>query len=129
MIRKNTNCSQYIRFRRWSRSRYAAFCSLGRCVNIGTLSKSVTEASLRKQNSPSLYITDKEFSLYSESENEVDKADAGLSGDEYLFVLQECISNNEDNFTRLNLVFNYRIRDRYHLYLFRIFIYKKHHRL
>lgn len=38
-----------IRFRRWSRKRYAMFCSVGRQVTIGMLSKSVTEASLGKQ--------------------------------------------------------------------------------
>ncbi|MDR1379970.1 MAG: hypothetical protein LBJ47_00650 [Tannerella sp.] len=39
-----------IRFRRWSRKGYAAFCSIGRCVLIGRLGKTVVEASLRKQN-------------------------------------------------------------------------------
>ena len=40
---------QMIRFRRWSRKRYAMFCSLGKCVTIGTLKKGVTDVSLGKQ--------------------------------------------------------------------------------
>ncbi|MDR2916238.1 MAG: hypothetical protein LBV74_15675 [Tannerella sp.] len=45
-----------IYFRRWSRKRYAAFCSIGRCVSIRKVNKSVIEASLMKQ-SPSLAIS------------------------------------------------------------------------
>lgn len=37
-----------IRFRRWSRQHYAAFSSIGRNVSIGTLSKGIIEASIRK---------------------------------------------------------------------------------
>lgn len=39
-----------IRFRRWSRKAYAAFASIGRCVTIGRLPKSVADSSLRKQD-------------------------------------------------------------------------------
>lgn len=38
-----------LRFRKWSRKAYAAFASLGRCVTIGCLSKSVADSSLKKQ--------------------------------------------------------------------------------
>lgn len=38
-----------IRFRRWSRKTYAAFASIGRCVTIGCLRKSVADSSLSKQ--------------------------------------------------------------------------------
>ena len=38
-----------LRFRRWSRKRYAAFASIGRCVTIGCLRKSVADSSLSKQ--------------------------------------------------------------------------------
>ncbi len=38
-----------IRFRRWSRKEYAVFASLGKCVTIGFLSKSVADQSLAKQ--------------------------------------------------------------------------------
>ncbi len=38
-----------IRFRRWSRKEYAVFASLGKCVTIGCLSKSVADKSLAKQ--------------------------------------------------------------------------------
>ena len=40
-----------IRFRKWSRKAYAAFASLGRCVTIGCLPKSVADSSLSKQKS------------------------------------------------------------------------------
>lgn len=38
-----------LRFRRWSRKAYAAFASIGRCVSIGCLRKSVADSSLSKQ--------------------------------------------------------------------------------
>ena len=40
-----------LRFRKWSRKAYAAFASLGRCVTIGCLPKSVADSSLSKQKS------------------------------------------------------------------------------
>ena len=44
------NTSQAVlHFHRWSRNRYAAFCSMGRCVNIGTLSCKIADCSLKKQ--------------------------------------------------------------------------------
>lgn len=48
-MRKSYSTKQIIRFRCWSRKRYAAFCSLGRAVTIGCLSKGVTEIALGKQ--------------------------------------------------------------------------------
>ncbi|MEG1616457.1 MAG: hypothetical protein RR202_01375 [Bacteroidales bacterium] len=38
-----------LRFFRWSRKAYGAFCSLGRCVVIGQLKKSIADASLPKK--------------------------------------------------------------------------------
>lgn len=38
-----------IRFRRWSRKRYAAFCSLGKIISIGHLRCAIAEQSLIKQ--------------------------------------------------------------------------------
>lgn len=47
---KKTACLKVaLRFRRWSRARYAAFCSIGRVVTIGNLRKGIVEASLNKQ--------------------------------------------------------------------------------
>ena len=47
---KNTTPVRHtIRFRRWSRKAYAAFASIGRCVTIGSLRKSVADSSLSKQ--------------------------------------------------------------------------------
>jgi hypothetical protein len=40
-----------IRFRRWNRSRYAAFCSIGKSVTIGMLKRSIADSSLRKAKS------------------------------------------------------------------------------
>ena len=37
-----------LRFRRWSRHSYSAFCSIGRIVTIGHLSQGIADASLRK---------------------------------------------------------------------------------
>lgn len=48
-MRKSYSTKQIIRFRCWSRKCYAAFCSLGRAVTIGCLSKGVTEIALGKQ--------------------------------------------------------------------------------
>lgn len=38
-----------VRFKRWSRKRYAAFCSVGRVVTIGHVCKSIADASMSKQ--------------------------------------------------------------------------------
>ncbi len=48
-MRKRTNIKSIIRFRRWSRKKYAAFVSMGRCVTIGCLRKNVADSSLSKQ--------------------------------------------------------------------------------
>ena len=37
-----------VRFRRWNRHGYSAFCSIGRCVNIGSVRKEIADQSLRK---------------------------------------------------------------------------------
>ncbi len=37
-----------LRFRRWSRNAYAVFFSLGKCISIGSLKKSISDASLPK---------------------------------------------------------------------------------
>lgn len=37
-----------LRFRRWSRHSYSAFCSIGKTVTIGHLSQGIADASLRK---------------------------------------------------------------------------------
>lgn len=50
-MQKKELTSKTIRFRRWIRKGYAAFSSLGICVTIGCLRKSVTECALLKQSS------------------------------------------------------------------------------
>lgn len=48
-MRKTSPAIHTIRFRRWSRKAYAAFASIGRCITIGYLRKSVADSSLSKQ--------------------------------------------------------------------------------
>lgn len=48
-MRKISPTIHTIRFRRWSRKSYAAFVSIGQCVTIGCLRKSVADSSLSKQ--------------------------------------------------------------------------------
>lgn len=48
-MKKTSPAKHIIRFRRWSRKSYAAFASIGRCVTIGCLRKSVADSSLSKQ--------------------------------------------------------------------------------
>lgn len=48
-MHKSFYVKQTIRFRRWSRKRYAAFGSLGRVVTIGCVKKGIVDASLGKQ--------------------------------------------------------------------------------
>ncbi len=45
-----TYCNRSLRFCRWSRKAYSAFCSVGRHVTIGALRKAVAECSLMKHN-------------------------------------------------------------------------------
>lgn len=51
LMRKRQLYRTTLRFRKWSRKAYAAFASLGRCVTIGCLPKSVADSSLSKQKS------------------------------------------------------------------------------
>lgn len=48
-MRNTSPAAPTIRFRCWSRKAYAAFASIGRCVTIGCLRKSVADSSLSKQ--------------------------------------------------------------------------------
>ena len=106
MIQKFSITSDYIRFRRWSRNRYAAFYSLGRCVNIGTLSKSVIEAylSASKDFSDRSYYTNREYSTFLiGSEVDLEESDIGSWEKEYLLILLENISAKRDNCVKFNL--------------------------
>lgn len=48
-MKKTKPVRHIIRFRRWSRKAYAAFSSIGCCVTIGCVRKSVADSSLSKQ--------------------------------------------------------------------------------
>ena len=67
------NISRTIRFRRWSRNQFAAFQSIGKCVNIGCVCKSIIDISLKKQKGI-LYTPEKSgFTCHSEvDENDGD---------------------------------------------------------
>lgn len=67
------NISKTIRFRRWSRYQFAAFQSIGKCVNIGCVCKSIIDISLKKQKGI-LYTPEKSgFTCHSEvDENDED---------------------------------------------------------
>lgn len=71
MISNFKNIPKVVRFRRWSRNRFAAFQSIGKCVNIGYVCKSIIELSLKKQNGV-LYITSTIHSSNSGKENKDD---------------------------------------------------------
>lgn len=71
---------QIIRFRCWSRKRNAAFLSLGRLVTIGTLGKSVTEASLGKQRGVIL----SDACVWTELGNEREEEDSGGGSDSFV---------------------------------------------
>lgn len=60
-----------IRFRRWCRKHYAAFRSIGVCVNIGNLRQETIEASLRKQPIKRLFV-----SLFTLTDKEKDPLDS-----------------------------------------------------
>lgn len=47
--RRFISSTHLLRFRRWSRNRFAAFCSVGRSVVIGRLKNSIADASLSKK--------------------------------------------------------------------------------
>ena len=51
MRRRMAYMTVSLRFRRWSRHSYAAFCSVGRHVTIGRLASDIVDASLRKEKS------------------------------------------------------------------------------
>lgn len=37
-----------VRFRRWNRHSYSTFCSIGRCISIGSVRKEIADQSLKK---------------------------------------------------------------------------------
>ncbi len=64
--------SLVLRFRRWSRAKYAAFCSLSKNVSIGQLKVSIADSSLKKSNSISFASVISAFS-FAEDEKENDE--------------------------------------------------------
>jgi hypothetical protein len=67
-----------IRFHRWSRAKYAVFCSLGRAVSIGRLDVSVADKSLTKSIGTSI-IKKESGAIDSESNGKLNRrADSEL---------------------------------------------------
>ncbi len=60
-----------LRFKRWSRSAYASFCSIGREVSIGQLSVEIAECAMRKSEGILLDIQQIILSYEEEKEEEV----------------------------------------------------------
>lgn len=72
---------QMIRFRRWSRKGYAMFCSLGKCVTIGSLKKGIADISLGKQTN---ICTAFSVCFPLQEDNTGDQWDDGLTPSEYM---------------------------------------------
>ena len=67
MFKPTFNKTDSLRFRRWSRAKYAVFCSLANVVNIGCVAVSIADKSLRKAVG---ICADLPYSLASESTDE-----------------------------------------------------------
>jgi len=64
MFKQTKTQQRIIRFRRWSRARYAVFCSLGTVVTIGCLAVSIADKSVQKSanvNTLSVSLSVNEF--------------------------------------------------------------------
>lgn len=70
-IQKN-HINSFVRFKRWSRSRYAAFCSLKNVVHIGVVKASICDASLKKslKNGSCNIINQEQEKLLEQAEEE-----------------------------------------------------------
>lgn len=71
-----------LRFRRWSRKRYAAFCSMGRYVMIGHLKNNIADASLSRITTSGVF---KSFG-FDENRDENQFRDTGQQASLSLFV-------------------------------------------
>lgn len=84
--------SKIIHFRRWSRKKYAVFSSLGCCVSIRHIDKSIAEASMKKQKSAALLS----FSIAEQQNHfEREEENTGITDSLCLLltsILQPCVS-------------------------------------
>ena len=76
MFKQTKTQQRIIRFRRWSRARYAVFCSIGAVVTIGCLAISIADKSVQKSsktNTLSFVSSTKEYTDNElvDSENEL----------------------------------------------------------
>lgn len=114
MFRKSAILQRgYFRFRRWNRNGYAAFCSMGRCVSIGALSKSVTEASVRKQGNIHLSNLTERMFLFFVPADDAESLNADPKNSCYFMPLQEnSVPVNRDGYIRILTIFENLIRSR-----------------
>ena len=77
--------NQVLRFCRWSRAGYAIFRSLGRCVVIGRVCKSIADASLSKQTGCCSLYRSFFFDITAEEFREAEEEDCDVA----LFTLHE----------------------------------------
>ena len=72
MHSKTLTTSKTLRFRRWSRVGYAVFCSLACSVSIGSLSISVSDKTLQKSISYTIYNQDSNNLEFGSNDSETD---------------------------------------------------------
>lgn len=85
-MKKASHIRPALRFRKWCRKAYAMFASIGKCVTIGCIKKSIADAALGKQGDtcvlPAVWI-----SLDGRTEEE--EEDTGWKPDEERFLIGE----------------------------------------
>lgn len=85
MFKQPKTQQRIIRFRRWSRARYAVFCSLGVVVTIGSLGVSIADKSVQKSTRANT------LSFISLAKEGVDNDSADLEN-EFAFQFAEAIN-------------------------------------
>lgn len=90
----DTTVKPILRFRRWSRKSYAMFLSMGKCVTIGYLKKSVIEASLNKQQAPISYTYTNQEDLNTSAEEESGSSPDILQTSFLIAMLLQCLSKD-----------------------------------
>ncbi len=88
----NTTVKPILRFRRWSRKSYAMFVSMGKCVTIGYLKKSVIEASLNKQQVSISYTYIRQEDLNTSAEEECGSLSDILQTPLFLTILPQSLN-------------------------------------
>lgn len=107
MNKQTSNATKTLRFRRWSRARYAVFASLSYAVTIGVLNSTISEKSLRKSAISHRTGSCSTFDLFGEDEI-FESSLTPLSLDELPLVnaqLNFTINQTLDNAAACDLIF------------------------